>query len=148
MLLLKWVFVILHIVTAAAWFGLALPLSRRARLVAAGGPAAGALAEEGERTIKLLGIFAVLTLVFSLVAFLIGGGFGAYGPQYHTSLLLILVLIGVHYGVVRPGWNALSAGDASGQKRVAMGVGIGHMLWLVILVLMFWIRLSTAVAVS
>jgi hypothetical protein len=147
MLLLKWIFVILHIITAAAWFGLALPLGRRARLVADGGPAAAALAEEGGRTVKLLGVFAILTLVFSLVAFFLGGGFGGYGPQYHTSLLLILILIGVHYGVIRPGWNALSAGDANGRKRVAMGVGIGHLLWLVILVLMFWIRLATAVTV-
>lgn len=146
-MLLLYVFVILHIVTAAAWFGLALPLSRRGRLVAAGGPAAAPLAEEGNRTVTMLGVFAVLTFVFGLVALFLGGGFGAYGPQYHTSMLLILILIGVHYGLVRPGWNALRAGDAGGQKRVAMGTGIGHLLWLVILVLMFWTYLTAAVAV-
>ena len=144
MLLVKYIFVILHVITAAAWFGLALPLGRRARVIADGGPEAAPLAEEGARIVRLLGIFSILTLVFALVAFFAGGGFAAYGPQYHTSMLLILVLIGVQFGMIRSGWEALRAGDASGKKRVAMGAGIGHTLWLVILVLMFWNDLSTA----
>lgn len=147
MLLVKYLFVILHIITAAAWFGLALPLGRRARVIAGGGPEAPPLAEEGARIVRLLGIFSLLTFAFSLVAFLTGGGFAGYGPQYHTSLLLIVALVGVTYGLIRPGWNALRAGDASGKKRVAMGTGIGHTLWLVILVLMFWDQLAAALAV-
>lgn len=144
MLLVKYIFVLLHVITAAAWFGLALPLGRRARVIAGGGPEAAPLAEEGARIVRLLGIFAVLTLVFSLAAFLVGGGFGAYGPQYHTSLLLMIALVGVQYGMIGPGWKALRAGDASGKKRVAMGAGIGHTLWIVILVLMFWTYFATA----
>jgi hypothetical protein len=144
MLLVKYILVILHIVTAAAWFGLALPLGRRARIIAAGGPEAAPLAEEGARIVRLLGIFIILTFVFSLAVFLVGGGFAGYGPQYHTSLLLIVVLVGVQYGLIRPGWQALRAGDASGKKRVAMGAGIGHTLWLIILVLMFWTQLAVA----
>lgn len=143
MLLLKNVLVILHIITAAAWFGLALPITRRARLVAAGGPESGALAEEGAHIVKLLGVFSVLTLVFAFAAFSVGiSAGGAYGWPYHTALLLILVLIGVQFGIVRPGWKALPAADA--VKRVAMGIGIGHLLWLVILVLMFWVQLTAA----
>jgi hypothetical protein len=144
MLLVKYIFVILHIITAAAWFGLALPLGRRARIIAAGGPEAAPLAEEGARVVRLLGIFSILTFVFSLAAFLVGGGFAGYGPQYHTSLLLIVALVGVQYGLIRPGWEALRVGDASGKKRVAMGAGIGHTLWLVLLVLMFWTQLTVA----
>ncbi len=147
MLLLKTLLVILHIITAAAWFGLALPITRRARTVAAGGPGAEALAEEGARIVKLLGVFSVLTLVFAFGAFSMGisaGGSGTYGWPYHTALLLIVVLIGVHFVIVRPAWSALPSEAA--VKRVAMGVGIGHTLWLVILVLMFWVQIEVALA--
>ncbi len=148
MLLLKNVLVLLHIITAAAWFGLALPVARRARVVAEGGPGASALADEGARTVKLLGLFSVLTLVFAFSAFSVGiavGGSGTYGWPYHTALLLILVLIGAQFGLVRPAWAALPREGAA--ARVAVGIGVGHALWLVILVLMFWVELSVAVAV-
>lgn len=148
MLLLKTIFVLLHIITAAAWFGLALSITRRARVVAAGGPGAAALAEEGARIVKLLGVFSVLTLVFAFVAFSVGiaaGGSGTYGWPYHTALLLILALIGVQFGIIRPAWAALGRGEAA-AGRVAMGVGIGHTLWLVILVLMFWVDFTVAAA--
>lgn len=125
--------VLLHIITAAAWFGLGLSLSAQAR---AGAPAGAS--DAGARTVKLMGLFSVLTLVLALVALFAGGGFGSYGPQYHTSLLLIVVLVGLQYGLIRPAWGKLAGGDASARGRVAMGTGIGHLVWLVILVLMLW----------
>lgn len=121
--------VLLHIVTAAAWFGLGLSLSAQARAAAA---------DAGTRTVTLMGVFSVLTLVFGLLALLFGRGFAGYGPQFHTSLLLIVVLVGVQYGLIRPAWNKLAAGDASARGRLAMSTGIGHLVWLVILVLMLW----------
>ncbi|MDX1530481.1 MAG: hypothetical protein R3362_03055 [Rhodothermales bacterium] len=148
MLLLKYVCVILHVITAAAWFGLGLPLARRARATADVEPvAAAALAADGGRTVRLMSVFAILTLVFSLAAFFLGGGFGAYGPQYHTSLLLILAFVGVQLFLIGRGWSGLQAAVAAGgdaeaaRKKVAMGVGIGHTLWLALLVLMFWNQL-------
>ncbi len=147
MLLLKYVFVLLHITTAAAWFGLALRLTGQARTVAASEPlVAAALATDGARTVRLMGIFSVLTFVFALGAFLVGGGFGTYGPAYHASLLLILVLIGAQFGLIRPGWTALAQGEVGANKRVAMGVGLGHLLWLVLLILMYWTQFSVAIA--
>lgn len=148
MLLLKYVFVLLHITTAAAWFGLALRLTGQARNVAAAEPAAAtALAADGAHTVRLLGIFSVLTLVFAFVAFSVGIASGAgYGWPYHAALLLILALIGVSFGLIRPGWTALQRGDAGAQKRVAMGTGIGHLLWLTILILMYWMSLSVAIS--
>ena len=94
-------------------------------------------------------MFIVLTLVFAVSAFVVGGlvggsnPFSFYGPQYHTSLLLILVLTGLQFFVIRPGWNGLTGGGdpESARKRVAIGTGVGHLVWLVILVLMFWNRL-------
>lgn len=148
MLLLKYVFVILHITTAAAWFGLALRLTGQARNVAAMEPtAASALGADGAHTIRLLGIFSVLTFAFAFVAFSLGISSGMdYGWPYHTALLLILVLIGATYGIIRPGWAALQRGEAGAQKRVAMGTGIGHLVWLTILILMYWTTLSVAIS--
>jgi hypothetical protein len=156
MLLVKYLAVVLHVLTAAAFFGLGLPLARQARAFATSGMAV--LGEQGARTVRLMTMFAILTLVFSVIAFVLGGitagtnPFAFYGPQYHTSLLLILVLVGVQVGLVQAGWSSLrervaSGGDASSAtKRVAMGVGIAHLVWVVILVLMFWTELTGAVA--
>lgn len=146
-MLLKWIFVILHVITGAAWFGLGLRLAAQARL-AATAPGGGLLATDGQRTVRFMGAFLVLTLVFSLIAFFAGGGFSVYGPQYHTSITLLLIMIGLHYLLVRPAWNKLTTATGqqpvatdvaeSSRKRVAIATGIGHLLWLTILVLMFW----------
>jgi hypothetical protein len=148
-----YLFVILHILTAAAWFGMGLRLAARARAVATTDPvAAGPLADDTARTVRLMGIFIVLTLIFSYAAFFIGGGFAAYGrlPEFHIAFTLILVLVAVHFLLIHRPWGRLDAivrgsesGDAPGlAKKVAMGTGIGHLLWLVLLVLMFWRHLS------
>lgn len=139
--MLKNILVLLHVITAAGWFGLALSIGGMARKAAAAAGAGAPLLEEGSKTIKLMGIFIVLTFVFGLLAFFLGGGFGGYGPQYHTSLSLIVILIGIQFAVIAPSWRKLAAGDASAssaRKRIGMGVGIGHLLWLVTLILMFW----------
>jgi hypothetical protein len=143
MMALKLIAVILHILTAAAFFGLGLILPRQARIFAQ--TQAAVLGEQGERTARMMTMFGVLTLVFSLIAFFTPpGGFAVYGPEFHTSLLLIVILLGVHLGLVHRGWSDLRvavAGGADGRKavkQIAMGIGIAHLLWLVILVLMFW----------
>jgi hypothetical protein len=41
--------------------------------------------------------------------------------------------------IIRPGWAAVAAGGGQpSRKKVAMGTGIGHLLWLVVLILMLW----------
>ena len=50
---------------------------------------------------------------------------------------------------MRPAWARLRAtvGAPEADKargRVAMGVGIGHLTWLVLLVLMYWNRIAVA----
>jgi hypothetical protein len=152
--LLKYILVILHIITAAAWFGLGLRLSGRARSVLGLQEAeAHVLIQDTQRSVYLMNIFIVLTLIFSLGAFLLGGGFAVYGPAYHTSLLLILLMVAAQFLLIRPGWNGLQAALAGPQdtgaadrfrKRIAMGTGAGHLMWLVILVLMFWDVLARA----
>ena len=155
-MLLKWILVILHIITAAAWFGLGLRLTGQARTVLEkSGDAQSALADDGSQSVRLMNIFVVLTLVFSISAFIAGGHFSTYGPVYHTALLLIVILTLVQLFVIRPGWATLqSEVDAaeidtealeSAKSRVAIGTGVGHLLWLVLLVLMFANRFVAAV---
>lgn len=147
MTLLKYIFVFLHIATAAAWFGMALRLSAQARLAArVGGASAAAVSEETRRGINLMGIFLLLTFAFGLGAFLLGGAFAVYGMEFHTSLLLILILIAVHYALIGPRWDRFGKAlttdhpqDAEAhRKKLAMFLGIGHLLWMVILFLMLW----------
>ena len=136
--------VVLHVITAAAYFGLGLTLTRQARLVASGEGGA-ALDGLGRKTVSLMTIFAGLTLVFAVTALLLGGGFGAYNTQFHHSLTLLLIILAVHFFVVRTGWNQLATDPAKGKKKVAAGMGIAHLLWLAILILMFLHRLVPGV---
>ncbi|GIV61203.1 MAG: hypothetical protein KatS3mg044_0069 [Rhodothermaceae bacterium] len=145
MLLLKSLFVLLHITTAAAWFGLALRLNAQARLaLRLSGEAANAAADDLLRTTRQLRLFLVLTLVFALGAFFSGGGFGAYGPPFHSSLLLLIILLVLHVTLVQPSARGVQAAlaatsDATAhQKKLSMATGIGHLLWLLILILMLW----------
>lgn len=137
--MLKNILVILHVITAASWFGLALILGAVARKTLTERTAA--LRELGGKVERFMMIFAVLTLVIGLGALFAGGGFGVYGPLYHTSMLLVAILVLVQFVLIRPGWKSVAAGGdtaKSSQKRLAMGTGIGHLLWLVVLIMMFW----------
>jgi hypothetical protein len=154
-MLLKWILVVLHIITAAAWFGIGLRLAGQARRVLAlDGDAQAALAEDGARSVWLMNIFIVLTLVFSLAAFVAGGHFARYGPAYHSAVTLIVLLTIDQLWIIRGGWAALQSAVEAGvpdadalesaKKRVAIGTGVGHLLWLVLLVLMFVNRFAAA----
>ena len=149
---LKLVLILLHIITAAAWFGMGLRLAAQARLVLKlDRPAALALADDTGRTVRFMGFFIVLTLVFAFATFVVGSiGPVRYGGQYHTAMTLIVVLVAIQYFLVQPGWKELRGAVEAGtdaeafRKRVAMGVGMGHLLWFVLLVLMFWDKLRAA----
>lgn len=152
-MLLKWILVVLHIITAAAWFGLGLRLAGQARgVVNAEGDAQAALVDDGAQSVWLMNIFIVLTLLFSISAFIAGGHFAAYGPAYHSAVTLIVLLTIDQLWIIRGGWNNLQAAVADGasdalssaKTRVAIGTGVGHLIWLVLLVLMFANRLVGA----
>lgn len=148
-LLVKNIFVILHIITGAAWFGMGLRLTAKARNAIAAAEAGGAiLADDTRRTVRFMGYFIVLTFVFGLVAIFLGGGFGFYDSKYHTSILLVLILVALQFALIAPSWGKLHGALASApvdlgaaeqlRKRIAMSTGIAHLLWLVVLVLMLW----------
>ncbi len=149
MILLAHTLVFLHIAAAAAWFGMALRVTSRAGLsFTLGGSAAATIGSDTRKGLDLMGILLVLAFLFGLVAFFLLGGFARYGAEYHTSLLLIVVLLGIHYVLIRPTWQRFTSAvvsdntqDASKLRtRLAMFLGIGHLVWIAILFLMLWER--------
>ncbi|MCY3488535.1 MAG: hypothetical protein OXH34_08850 [Bacteroidetes bacterium] len=149
MILLKNLLLILHVLTAAAWFGLSLRLGSQAKFAVAGHPA---VAVDGSRTISLMGIMILLTFVFSMSLLMVGGGYPGQ-IQYHIASGLIVLLLGIQYLLLRPFWNSLriaveSTSDseqpekqvASRARSIAMTAGVCHLLWFTILILMFWNR--------
>jgi hypothetical protein len=158
LLLLHVICVVLHVATAAAWFGVAMRLSGETRALAAADEAsAAALAASASAAVRQLGIFLLLTLGFALGAVFTNGGFETYSWAYwwhvHVSLGLLLGLIVLHYLLVVPSWRTLaeSAGTpaARGRRgRLAAAIGMGHLIWLTILVLMFYPRFTAALSVG
>ena len=150
MVLLHQVFILLHIITAAAWFGMGLRLATQARTVLSlERSAALALADDVARTVHFMGIFIALTLVFAFGVLGLGGGYPGR-IQFHIASTLIVVLVAVQFVLVRPAWKKLRAAIEAGtdgegaRKRIAMSIGVGHLLWFVLLVLMFWDTLRAA----
>ena len=148
--MLKEVLVFLHVLTAAGWFGMALRLSTQARKASSlDGAAAAALADEAVESVRLVGIFLLATFAFAMGILVLGGGY-AGEIQYHVASMLIFVLVIVHYAVVRPAAQSLRTAvetgseRASPRRRVVIAGGIGHLLWVVILGLMFWNRFAGA----
>lgn len=151
MLLLKNLLILLHIITAAAWFGMGLRLAAQARTVGSlEGKAAVALAGDVGRTVRFMGIFAALTFFFGLATFGVGSTMGHYGPQFHTAILLVAILLVVQYVLVQPNWKKLQNAVETGaeteplRKRIAMGVGIQHLLWVITLIMMLWDKLRAS----
>lgn len=143
------ILVYLHIAAAAIWFGMALRLTSQARLASAlGETAATRIGAETQRSLRLMGVSLVLAFLLGLVAFFMRGGFARYGGEYHASLLLVVILIALHYALVGPLWDRFTAAVRSDnaedavklRKRIGMLLGIGHLIWLVVLLLMLWPR--------
>ena len=138
MALVHTVTIALHVLFAAAWFGLGLALPALARAALSGG------APNGERVITQMNGSVALFYVFAVLNWTLGMQLG-YELQYnawpyHFSLTLGLVLVGVQFLLIRPGWAKLTAGPETaeaGRKRIMAGIGIGHLTWLVIFVLMY-----------
>ena len=138
MYLLHTLTIALHVLFAAAWFGLGLALPALARAAAEGG------APQGDRVVTMMTGSVLLFYAFAVLNWTLGMQLG-YELQYnawpyHTSLTLGLVLVAVQLLLIRPGWKKLTAGEEHaerGRKRIMAGIGIGHLTWLVIFVLMY-----------
>lgn len=137
MALLHTVALALHVLFAAAWFGLGLALPALSRAALAGG------APGGDKVITSMNGSVLLFYAFAVLNWVLGMQIGLE-PQYnawpyHTALTLGLVLVAVQLLLIRTGWKTLTTGDdpEAGRKRIAMGTGIGHAVWLALFVLMY-----------
>lgn len=136
MALLHTVVLALHVLFAAAWFGLGLALPALSRSVLA-----GADPEAGRKVITAMNGSAVLFYVFAVANWTLGMQLGFEAQYnawpYHTALTLGLVIVAVQLFLIRPGWNTLATNPEAGRKRIAMGTGIGHATWMALFVLMY-----------
>lgn len=137
--MLKNLLVVLHALAAIGFFGLGLPLVRLAKAaLARTGDARAALLEQGALSIRGMTGAGVFAAVASFATLAVGMQQLRYGWPYHAASALILVLLAVHvFGTTRA-WRGLS-GDApeTALGKVAAFVGMSHLLWLVLFVLMF-----------
>ena len=131
MLLLKGLLVVLHILVAVGWMALSTRLQTLARIAEL--PQARAA---GDATVRGMTVMALLLPLLGLGAMFAGGGFAAYGPVYHMSVTLALVLAGVQLFGINRVWKGLAADGR--PAKMAMWMGLAHLTWLVILVLMLW----------
>ena len=130
----------LHVLFAAAWFGLSLALPSLARGAMSPG------APEGGKVVGAMSGSIVLFYAAAVANWTLGMQLGFEAQYnawpYHTSISLGLVLVAVQFALIRPGWARLTEGAGgpvgeSGRKRIALGLGIGHAVWLAIFVLMY-----------
>jgi len=151
MALLLQILIFFHVITASAWFGMALRLAsqgRKVRTMHTEGTIV--LAQEALHTVQQMGLFLVLTFVFSMGVLVLGGGYSGQF-QYHLASLLIVILMIVQFFLIRPTWHeiltALEAGNDPQTliTRATIGTGTGHLLWIALLLLMFWNRFVTVV---
>ncbi len=134
---------VIHVGSAARWFGLAAGLPRRVRAALA--------IEDPEVRANLLsrdaldsGIAATVAWVTGLLLVFAAGGFAVVAPRFHAALAVGLLwvahgwLLGrvVARLVERPPTD--EAGRRRSRVRIGALVGIGHLLWTILLVLMVY----------
>jgi hypothetical protein len=137
----------LHVCFATVAFGAALTApSLVRRSLELGGDAMKLAAGDAAKRVNMSGGAAGGTLVLGVILIFYRGGMGAISPSIHIALTLMLGFLGVIYGLARPATKRLvaaaDAGDAAAAGEALSGMsrflGIGHLLWLVMLVLMFY----------
>ncbi len=140
--------VIFHIAFAALWLG--APLFIRSTLKQAephGAPAFRGAAAVAAKAATFTGAGAAGALLTGVgMIFLRYGGMKGLPVRFHVALGLVLVGCGVVFGLLRPAVGKVVAAAETGAdaatlaplyKKIAMGTGIGHLIWLVSLVLMY-----------
>ncbi len=138
----------LHISAAAILFGNTISIigsCRRARNIDDSAFRHATL--EAQRAGKIASIMSILVLLTGVGLIFTIGGFAAAPKNFHLALGLILVAIIFSFAWMKPNTDRLvasAAGDSvdsaaadAAMKKLAMGSGILHTLWLGILLLMY-----------
>lgn len=145
---LRIIVLVLHISAAAFLIGVPTGTVRNLKAnLQLGKDAFKQATEDASRRGKLAGMSSLLTLATGLTLIFMAGGFGSVPLNFHMALTLMLVAIVLSAVLIRPTITKLAQlalvepidkGAALGlTKRIAMGTGILHLLWLIMLTLMF-----------
>ncbi len=145
---LRIVLLVLHISAAALLMGLPMGIVRNIKANLEIGPAAFKQATtDAARRGTLASVGSLVTLASGITLIFLAGGFGSVPLNFHIALTLMLVAIVISSVLVRPTVTRLAQVSLKEPidkeaalglvKRIAMGTGILHMLWLVMLTLMF-----------
>lgn len=143
------VLLLVHITAASFLFGASAGVARPIRRSLELGPKAILFAAEDlVRRGKMIGISSMMTLMTGVVLLATRlEGFGKSPKNFHAALGLMLGAVVLSLALIRPTSMAI-LGEARKEapdknvflallKRLAMGQGIMHLLWVVVLVLMF-----------
>lgn len=149
MQLLNPVLLVIHVLAAFYWFGVAATLPTRIRQTLDGN------AKNAPEVIKSLASRSTATGVSSLLVLATGvamiftrfGGMGGMPVRFHIGLTLTLIWFGIGVFLIRPRLSALAQlvrGSTLGpesdtlRKKIAMFTGIQHLLFFVTATLMLW----------
>jgi hypothetical protein len=138
---------VIHISAAAVTLGASTGLLRNLRRTLAAGKQAFALAaEDAQRRGKIMGVSAFMVLWTGLALIFVRGGFAAVPVPIHIALTVMLAAFAVSITIMRPTSAqivALSQAEPLDQgaiskklKKLAMGQGILHFCWILMLLLM------------
>lgn len=141
------ILLILHIASAALLFGGGIGLvSNLKRCLQAGQAAFTPATADAAKRGGIMGAASLATLATGLGLIFAVGGFKAIPVTIHIALTLMLVAIGVSSVLIRPNTMKLvkfagaetldSAAIQASIKKIAMGTGILHLIWITILILM------------
>lgn len=145
---LRVIVLVLHVTAAALLFGGGTGIVRNLKTTLELGKEVFKLATaDAARRSRLVGMSSLLTLATGLALIFMTGGFAQVSLNFHIALAVMLAAIVVSSVLVRPSVMKL-AGLAQAEnidkdaarsliKRLAMGIGIVHLLWLITLTLMF-----------
>ena len=139
----------LHIAFAALIFGVPLGLAGGLRRAQGSGPEAlRHAAQDAKRRDNITGMAAVLTLLSGLALVFERGGFAVLSTNFHIALSLMIAALVFGFSWMRPNTAKLvqatqqepidTEGAEKAIKRLAMGGGILHSAWAVLLVLMIY----------
>jgi hypothetical protein len=140
---------VLHVTCAATMFGVTMGIGSSFKRTVGKREAYIEACTSVNRRQLLANIFGVLTLVTGLALIFEGGGMASVGKNIHISMTLLVVALAFGGLFMKPrGGKMLKLAEGGGDgtsdeekglgRQLAIGGGILHLIWLVILTLMFW----------